>query len=162
MLTGCGARHVDCGFGDHGVDVGRSVGRYGCCVGLLAFLRDYKKGCVCSWSVGELVLGAFRLLLLDSYCIEAFVWYLSGSFVCCINSTSSLLGPADSESRVVLTDLPSCSARVGPICFLYWGHGAVVLSRVLQFSCLVEKEVIRRASANFIPSLFNFHVFNHL
>ena len=60
VLTGCGARHVDCGFGDHGIDVGRSVGRYGCCVGLLAFLRDYKKGCVCargrevSWYLGLL------------------------------------------------------------------------------------------------------------
>ena len=62
VLTGCGARHVDCGFGDHGVDVGRSVGRHGCCVGLLAWLLKIIRRSVCVCCVGELVLGAFRLL----------------------------------------------------------------------------------------------------
>lgn len=65
VLTGCGARHVDCGFGDHGVDVGRSVGRYGCYVGLLAWLFEIIRRGVCARGcVSELVFEAFRLLLL--------------------------------------------------------------------------------------------------
>lgn len=112
--------------------------------------------------VGELVLEAFRLLLLEFYSIEAFVQYLS-NFVCCINSTSFLLVSADPESRVVLTDLPPCSACVGLILLLYWGHGAAVTPKGLYFSYLVEEKVIRRLSAkSVLPSLFNFHVFNYL
>ena len=73
VLTGCGARYVDRGFGDHGVDVGRSVGRYGCCVGLLAFLRDYKKGCVCARG-GEVnwYLGLLGFILLRSTVLRPF------------------------------------------------------------------------------------------